>query len=40
MPSIAASHPALTVAAHAWRVADIIAREWWPDRRTAQSCRR
>jgi choline dehydrogenase-like flavoprotein len=33
MPSISASHPALTVAAHALRVADIITREWWPDRR-------
>jgi choline dehydrogenase-like flavoprotein len=31
MPSISASHPALTVAAHALRVADIIIREWWPD---------
>ncbi len=40
MPSISASHPALTVAAHALRVADIITREWWPDRWTAQSCRR
>ena len=26
--------------AHALRVADIITREWWPDRWTAQSCRR
>jgi len=32
MPSISASHPALTVAAHALRVADIIAREWRSDR--------
>ena len=40
MPSISASHPALTVAAHALRVADIITRAWWPDRWTAQSYRR
>jgi choline dehydrogenase-like flavoprotein len=32
MPSIAATSPALTVAAHALRVADIIARDWWLDR--------
>jgi choline dehydrogenase-like flavoprotein len=31
MPSISASHPALTVAAHALRVADIVTRDWWPN---------
>ncbi len=35
LPSIAAANPGLTVAAHALRVADIIAREWRPDGETS-----